>query len=278
MANPDLYKLSDRSVFEVTGEDAQRFLQNVVTQDVDALGEGDAAYSALLTPQGKILFDFFLYRHPNSFLVECASVARDGLIKRLTLYKLRAKALLTTRDDLSVYFSTASDATFANAWSSPDPRLASFGARILAEENAALVVTGALEDYHARRIKTVLPEGMTDFEPDAVFAMDVNYDALNGVDYRKGCFIGQEVASRMKRKSEARKRAVLVEFDGEPLTKDAVITGGEVTIGSVASSARGCAIALVRLDRMQKALSDGANPTVDDRPVRVIIPPYLDLA
>ncbi len=271
--------LPSRAVLKIAGADARSFLQNVVTQNVESLKEGEAAFSALLTPQGKILFDFILIAAGEGFLVDCAGEAAETLAKRLSLYRLRAKVTIEPAPDMAVGCVwdgavAAPEGTTAFA----DPRLAALGRRFIGSKEAALATgdEGSAPLYDAHRLAVGVPEFGRDFASDEVFLLDVNYDALKAVDYKKGCFVGQEVTSRMKRKGEIRKRTLILAFDGPPPPKGTPVMAGETGVGETLSGAEGAALALIRLDRLAAAREAGSSLTVEGRDVRVTVPGWLE--
>ncbi len=264
-----LKHLSDRTIIRIAGDDRRDFLQGLITQDIERLSSQAAIFSALLTPQGKILFDFMIAEHNDAFLIDCDKTTAPALVKRLTLYKLRAKVRVELDETLAVMTSNVQPAIAGIAF--PDPRLPALGWRIIAPKG-----DGAIDgDYDLRRIALGVPEFGRDFNADEIFPLDVNYDVLNGVSYAKGCFVGQEVASRMKRKGEVRKRTVIAEFDGPAPDKGAAIIAGDFTLGHVMSGAEGAALALIRLDRWEKAKAAGANIKCETRSLRLRVPDYL---
>ena len=277
--------LSDRAVIEITGEAPRDFLQGLVTQDMARLDAGPpaAVFACLLTPQGKILFDFMVAPDitedgtDGAILIDVWRAGRDGLIKRLTLYKLRAKIDVAPRDDLAVGLTSEPANGFA------DPRHAQLPRRLIAPaETFAKAETTANTTYDAMRVARGVPAWGHDFESDAHFLLDVNYDALNGVSYKKGCFIGQEVTSRMKRKADARRRTVIATFDDRAAApaRGTPVTAGDSAIGELLSDTiDGRALAVVRLDRWEKAQAGDApikaNVTADGAPLRLTLPDYL---
>jgi tRNA-modifying protein YgfZ len=261
--------LADRTIIRVTGDDRRAFLQGLITQDIDQVSEDEAVFSALLTPQGKVLFDFMIAERAGAFLIDCDKDAAPTLVKRLTLYKLRAKVAINIDETLAVMTSQAPPTMEGIAF--PDPRLPALAWRIIAPKGDSAID----DDYDRRRISLGVPEFGRDFNADDLFPLDVNFDALNGVSYAKGCFVGQEVASRMKRKSEIRKRTVIAEFDGPKPDKGAAIIAGDFTLGHVMSTADTTAIALIRLDRWEKAKAAGANIKCEGQSLRLRVPDYL---
>lgn len=255
--------LLSRAVLSLKGEEARPFLQGVVTQDVTG---GDAVFTALLTPQGKILFDFFLVPHDGGFLIDCDAVSAEALAKRLTLYKLRAKVTIAREPDLAVVVGDAPS-------SLPDPRLSGLPRRaILRREMGA----AADDAYDAARTALGVPEFGRDFASDEMFLLDVNYDALRAVSYAKGCFVGQEVTSRMKRKGEIRKRTLTARFEGSAPAQGTPILAEESAVGELLSGRDGAALALVRLDRLEAATKAGKTLTAEGREVAIDFPSYLE--
>ncbi|PZN92373.1 MAG: folate-binding protein [Hyphomicrobiales bacterium] len=257
--------LIDRGVIRVSGEAARDFLQNLVTNDMDAVTAEQAGYGALLTPQGKIICDFFVVAVPEDegggFLLDTPLLQTADLMKRLKLYKLRAKVAL---DDL-----TEATAVIASSDGSPlpadaglvytDPRLPGLGQRALTDrKGAAELATASAENWHARRIALGIPDGGRDFAYGDAFPHEALLDQLGGVSFRKGCYIGQEVVSRMQHRGTARTRVVPITFtDGIAAETGAQATAGAKTLGRIGTSADGRALALLRLDRVADALAAG---------------------
>lgn len=256
--------LAARAVLSVKGEDAAALLQGLVTQDVTA---AKPAFAALLTPQGKILFDFVLVPAEGGFFIDADAASAPALLKRLTMYKLRAKVALSAEEGLGVYLGERKDGRAAY----DDPRLSSLPPRTIAPNVGG---PSADEGYDALRLSEGVPEFGRDFAGEEVFLLDVNYDALGGVSYKKGCFVGQEVSSRMKRKGEVRKRTLIVR--GAALTKGAPISAGENAIGEVLSVRGDRGLALVRLDRLADARAAHADLTSAGAPVQIEVPAYLE--
>lgn len=273
--------LSGRAVIRLSGEDRLSFLQGVATQDVELLNSRPAVFSALLTPQGKILFDFLVVTDGDALLIDCNSDAAPALLKRLSLYKLRAKVALEIDANLSVgviWGDPPSAMDSEGTIKFLDPRLQALGRRVIgptAFVSALLQEYGDRADFNAHRIALGAPEFGADFASDEVFLTDVNYDALNGVSYKKGCFIGQEVTSRMKRKGDIRRRTLIAQFDGAAPENDASVTAGASTLGEISSSAAGRALAIIRLDRWEKATAEETPVECEGRSLRLRIPEYL---
>jgi tRNA-modifying protein YgfZ len=248
-------QLTDRAVLAVSGLEARAFLQGLVTNDMEL---GGARYAALLTPQGKILFDFMIVERDDGFLIDCAKASREVLQKRLTLYRLRAKVEIAPRDDFSV----------AAAWdgseladSFTDPRLPALGIRAIAPAGYGDA------DYLSHRLALGVPEA-ADFGQDKIFALDAGLDELNAVSFTKGCYVGQELTARMKHRGTARKRLLLVESpDGSVLSADAPIAAEGREIGNITNVYGARGFGLIRLDRLAEA--DSASFDASGIPVRV---------
>ncbi|MBB5517226.1 CAF17-like 4Fe-4S cluster assembly/insertion protein YgfZ [Amphiplicatus metriothermophilus] len=277
----DAALLSSRAVIRVAGPDARPFLSNVVTQDVAGLAPDAAAFAALLTPQGKILADFILLGEQDGVLLDVAAAAAGSLVKRLSLYRLRARATIEPLDGWAVgaVWNGETGPAPEGVRRFADPRLPTLGARLIGPKAALAEALGpeAQDEaaYDRHRLARGVPEFDRDFGPEELFLLDVGYDALNGVSYKKGCFVGQEVSSRMKRKGEVRKRTLQVFFDGPPPAKGAPVTGGGSAIGEMLSAADGAGLALIRLDRLAAARAAGEPLGVEGRPVEIRFPDWL---
>jgi folate-binding protein YgfZ len=262
--------LPDRGVIKVTGDVARKFLHGLVTADMLVLTPGTARFCALLTPQGKIIADFFvaeaLAAEGGGFFLDVPRALAATLVEKLNLYKLRAKVLI---EDLSEILGvlvawddqdTTKDYTTKYGLVYADPRLPALGLRIMiaphqagqaaAELGADLV---AAEDYEAHRIALGIPRGGVDFAYGDAFPHEADMDQLGGVDFAKGCYVGQEVVSRIEHRGIARSRAVPIRYDGAQPENGAPVTAGERQVGTMGSAAGGLGIALLRLDRVAEA-------------------------
>jgi folate-binding protein YgfZ len=275
----------------VTGEDGEKLLQGIVSNDMDLLASQAAIHAALLSPQGKILFDFFVVKTGGGFLLETARDKAGDLAKRLNLYKLRAKVdIREASDDYRVLVSWGpsqhSSYETTGTVSFPDPRLPALGSRVLAEARLAANVAAATngidaspEDYHAHRIALGVPEGGKDYVFGDTFPHEADLDQLNGVSFSKGCFVGQEVVSRMQNRANVRKRVVPVEGDAA-LTGGVEVQAGAAVIGTIGSVAGKLALALLRLDRAAEAKAKGQVLTAHGVPLKLRMPDWatFDLA
>lgn len=257
--------LAHRSIVSVTGADAEPFLNGIVTVSTLGLAEGEFHYGALLTPQGKIIADFLVTRRADAdgtdaILLDCAASVAPALIKRLTLMKLRAAVAVRERPDLGV-------TVFAGA---PDPRSANAPLRQIGPRAEA----GDPAHYHAARIAAGLAEQDFDFGAEDVFPADINMDLVSGVDFRKGCFVGQEVVSRMKRRATARRRTLRARVAPGTQAGAPVLANG-FEIGMLTSVSGGTALARVRIDRLADAQAKGEVITANVSPVTFDQPDWL---
>jgi hypothetical protein len=261
--------LADRGVVSVTGPDAEKLIGGLVTNEIALLDEAPALFAGLLTPQGKILFDFLVVRGGGGLLLETAREKAAELAKRLTMYKLRAAVEI--KDVLDAYrVAVAWGDAFAfsggtgNAISFADPRHPDLGLRVLATANFAEEVFAAIggststpERYHAHRVALGIPEGGKDYVLGDAYPHEALYDQIGGVSFTKGCFVGQEVVSRMQHRGNVKKRIVQVAGASDlPSGQPPVLAGG-VEIGRLGSVAGTRGLALLRIDRVAEALRDG---------------------
>ncbi|MDQ0324785.1 folate-binding protein YgfZ [Rhodopseudomonas julia] len=249
-----LAHLTDRAVVLVAGPDAHNLLHNLVTCSMDEVESAGIAYGALLSPQGKILFDFLIHRRDEGFAIDLRSEEAESFIKRMTLYRLRAKVEISRDDGLAVFAAWGDGDVAPEA--PADPRQAALGRRFVAAPDS-VSADADLAAYHAHRIACGIPEGGIDFVFGDAFPHDAAMDSLHGVSFQKGCYVGQEVVSRMQHRGTARRRIVTIEAveAGNSLPESgAEIMAGERAIGRFGSSANGKGIGLVRLDRLAEAL------------------------
>jgi folate-binding protein YgfZ len=254
--------LPSRAVLKIGGADAHKFLQGLVTNDIGKVHGGHAVHAGLLSPQGKVLFDFFLVAEGDGFLVDVAREQKDELLKRLGFYRLRAAVEIAADPSRQIAACWGGKpAELPGAILYADPRLPALGYRAFlaaGESPAALGCELASEqDYHAFRISLGVPEGGKDYVFGDAFPHEALFDQLHGVDFAKGCFVGQEVVSRMEHRGTARKRVVPVEGVGPLPASGTSIEAGGAAIGTLGSVAGTSGLALVRLDRAEDALARG---------------------
>ena len=234
--------LPGRAVLSVTGAEAAHFLHNLLTADVEHLGDGGATLAALLSPQGKILFDMLVVRQGDGFLIDCAADQRADLLKRLAMYRLRAKVEVAPRDDLHV---SVSPGEIPGGYR--DPRSAAIGWRATGPEGRPA------QGYDAARIALGLADSAADLGSGEFFPHEANLDQLGGVSFKKGCYVGQEVVSRMEHRGTARSRILPVALGGAAPLRGTEVRAGEKLVGTLLSSSGNAALALLRLDRLAEA-------------------------
>src|SRR5665213_1621245 len=261
--------LPDRGVIKVTGDDARRFLNGLVTNDTAKIAPRSARYGALLTPQGKIIADFIMAEvdpaEGQGFFLDCPKALASALVEKLNFYKLRAKVMVEDLSEVLGVMAFWPGGTLSEyGLSYADPRLPALGARTmlpphLAAEAAAdlgATLTDA-EPYDAHRIALGVPRGGMDFNYGGTFPHEADMDQLAGVDFDKGCYVGQEVVSRVEHRSSARSRVLPIAYDEfSPAPGIPVMAGGK-QVGTLGSTAKGRGLALLRLDRVADALASG---------------------
>ena len=240
--------LKNRSLIEISGEGAETFLDNIVTCKVVELAKGEASFGALLTPQGKILFDFFLIKTDKGYLIDVLEPLMEDFIKRLTFYRLRAKVSIEPQPDLNVY-AIWDDSPRSSSLTIQDPRLAEMGSRIY----SAQTPEGKEADYTHHRISMGIPQGGSDFDYGDAYPHEVLMDQFGGIDFKKGCYVGQEVISRMQHRGTAKKRVIMVMAEDTLPSPGTAITADGKPAGTLGSVSGNQGLALLRLDRVAKA-------------------------
>lgn len=253
-------RLSSRALISITGDDARPFLHTLLTQDVETLTDGELRFGALLSPPGRLLFDLFLLGQADGVLLDVATERRDALIQRLSMYKLRARVEVAA-DDRPVFAAWPD----APAGFIPDPRTPLMGGRLYGEA----IPDASEADYDAHRLSVGLPDPAADAPQDKTYLIEADFDLLNGIDFHKGCFVGQETTSRMKRRGAIKNRMLPLDFDGPAPAFGAEVLKGELRAGEVLSGRDGSVMALLRVDRLDGDL------TVDGRPVRLRKPAWM---
>jgi hypothetical protein len=282
MAQATAVILEHRGVLKVAGADRSSFLQGIVSNDVERVTPETAVWAAFLTPQGKFLHEFFLAAEDETFLVDCEAERAADLLRRLKLYKLRAQITLAPAEDLAIaaLFGEAAlqklglpaepgrAAPFGGGLAFVDPRLPELGARALLPKDTAGktlseagFASGRLADYDALRIAAGVPDGSRDLEVEKSTLLESGFDELGGVDWDKGCYMGQELTARMRYRGLVKKRLIPVEIagpapqPGTPITRDGKEAGVlRSAIGRNGGGSLG--LALLRLE----ALEDGGAP------------------
>jgi hypothetical protein len=276
--------LAGRGVVSVEGPQARPFLQGLVTNDVGKLDHDCAIHAGLLSPQGKILFDFFVVQSADGVLLDVAKDRAGDLAKRFTLYKLRAPVTIKdVSESYRVYAvfgpeSLPDDAVVNGGITYSDPRMEALGRRAIVAAGLPVIANSDTSAYDDHRIAIGVPEGGRDYAFGDAFPHEALFDQLNGVSFTKGCYVGQEVVSRMEHRGTARKRIVPVEtVDGSPLRANEPVRAGEVEIGTVGSVSGSRGLALLRLDRTEEFAAKGVSIDAGGATLRVDIPSWAHL-
>jgi folate-binding protein YgfZ len=282
--------LPDRGVVKVAGEDARGFLHGLVSADILNLTPGAARFCALLSPQGKIFADFLVTEAPaedgGGFFLDVPRALAKPLTDKLNLYKLRSRVLVEDLSDiLGVLAAWDGSSTGAFGLAYPDPRLPALGLRVMLQPHrapdAAAALGAALVDagaYDTHRVVLGIPSGGVDFRYGDAFPHEADMDQLGGVDFDKGCYVGQEVVSRMEHRGIARTRTVVVRFEGTAPAAGEAVMAGDRQVGTMGSAAAGHGLALLRLDRVADALSRGEELVAGGVVIRPLKPEWARFA
>ncbi len=268
---PLMAQLTDRGAIVVTGPDGLKLLQGLVTNDLSHLAEGTAVHAGLLSPQGKILFEFLIVKANGELLLDVARDRAEDLIKRLNLYKLRADVRIRHACDRFIIIAGWGGATPAappGAVSYQDPRHPALGWRMVTA-GAGLGGTSSEAAYHAHRVALGVPEGGRDYDFGDAYPHEADFDLFHGVSFTKGCYVGQEIVARMQHKTVVRKRVVRVEADEALPGGRPNVMAGEVTIGRLGTVAGPHGLALLRLDRVAEFEAKGIALTAGGVGVRI---------
>ena len=278
--------LPDRGVVKVAGDDARKFLNGLITSDISKVDPAHAVFAALLTPQGKIIADFIAVEAEaadgGGLFLDCPRALAPTLVQRLNFYKLRAKVIVEDLSEvLGVLAFWGGAATGEYGLCYADPRLPELGSRCMLPphrvEEAALETGAELVDarlYEAHRIELAVPHGGLDFNYGDAFPHETDMDQLGGIDFAKGCFVGQEVVSRMEHRGTARTRILPVAFDNFAPDAGTPVSAAQKHVGTFGSSAQGRGLAMLRLDRVAAAIASGEQISAGGIELRVQKPAW----
>jgi hypothetical protein len=272
--------LSDRGVIKVAGLDATTFLHKLLTNSMLDIPEGESRYTGLLTAQGKLMFDFFVAPLPEGaaagHFIDCLREQVSELMKKLNFHKMRWKITIEDQSDalgVAAFWGEAAPA-IDSALVYRDMRAPGMGQRLIAPHSELARIDGSDEAaYEAHRVAEGVPKGGLDFAYGDTFLHDANLDFLHGVDFKKGCYVGQEVVARVHFRNSARKRIVKIRFDGPTPEAGTQVMAGETAIGQVGSTAGSQGLAMLRLDRLEEAKSAGTAVKAGEAAVDVTVPP-----
>jgi folate-binding protein YgfZ len=286
---PQFIPLPERALLVVAGKDAAHFLHNLLTANIETLAPGAMRSAALLTPQGKIITEMLVANAGEEgdaeglFLLDVSIGYVDDLLARLAQYKLRAEVTIGHAPEatgVAVLFD-APDFASEDIYVFADPRHASLGKRLVGPTEALKAIAAGFEPaepaaYHRRRVSLGVPEMGKDYPSIDAFPHEVLLDQLGGVDFKKGCYVGQEVVSRMEHRGTARTRALPVRFlNGFGVLGGAMVKAGEIVLGSIGESFGDRAIARVRLDRLEEAMASGAELVAGGVPIAASKPDFV---
>ena len=267
---PSYAPLASRAVIAVGGAEWRDFLHNLISQNVETLAEGEIRFGALLTPQGKVFYDLFVIGREDGCWLDVAAEHVDAILQRLMIYRLRAKVTIAA-DEPEVAVLFGAGAAPGQGWLT-DPRRPELGWRgygLPVPQGAG----EASEDDYAAFARSLGVPGPADWGVEQTYPIEANFDLLNGIDFKKGCFVGQETTSRMKRRGTVKTRFLPIAFEGAAPAPGAEVLAGELRAGQVLSGAGGLAMASLRLDRIE-----GADLSVNGQPVRVVRPDWFERA
>lgn len=267
MAN--IARLSNRGVIAVTGADRVAFLNGLVSNDVAQAAHGRAVWAAMLSPQGRYFADFFIFFDDERLLLDAPREAVPEIVRKLSRYKLRAAVALQDISDALAVYAAWDGAPPRVALTAPDPRLRDAGFRLLSHE--ALDTTTDEAAYAAHRLRLGLPDGPPDLEPDKTLLLEAGFDELNGVDWKKGCYMGQELTARTKYRGLVKRRLVPVVVNLPAPAPGSVIMAEGREVGTLRSAAGGMALAMLRVDALETPMS------VEGVPVTPRLPSWLVL-
>ncbi len=281
MSTVKLAHLQNRGIVRISGSDTIKLLDGIVTNNLERLSKQQAIHSGLLSPQGKIQFDFFLIREGEDLLLETARDSVKSLIQRLTLYRLRADVTFEDQSEQLAVLATWGGTSHVpgGVLVYEDPRNPDLGSRLILPVDRIAEIPGAHlteSDYHSHRISVGIPEAELDYALGDTFPHEALYDQLASVDFKKGCYVGQEVVSRMQHRGTARKRIVPVTASAA-LEAGTDVTAGEATIGTIGSVADGRGLALIRLDRANEAADKSVPLTAGDAELTITKPSWMTL-
>ena len=269
--------LTERAVISLEGAETRDFLQGLITNDVTHCANSRAIYAGLLTPQGKILYDFFIAVDGPVYFIDCAAHSAGDFARRLKFYRLRAQVTITPRPEFVVaaVWDAPPPMKASGVLDFPDPRLDLLGTRLIGEKSRVetMIAKFAPGDFDTFRLRLGIPDS-TDLPPDQVFALDAGLEELNGVSFSKGCYIGQEVTARMKHRATARRRFFIAEADPLPSPGTNIDAQGR-ELGKISSGKNGIGLALVRLDRLAEAEASGVPIEANGHSIRLRRPDWL---
>ncbi|MBX4336061.1 CAF17-like 4Fe-4S cluster assembly/insertion protein YgfZ [Bartonella raoultii] len=263
--------LKNRRIIEITGEEATDFLQSLITTDIKQIGTQEVFPGALLSPQGKVLADFLIGKKNDGYLIDIVSSLSDLLYKRLILYKMRKKVeiIQPLQDLVTISWEKESDVLHFDS-SFIDKRFPQKEKIIRTYGKIPLVASESYNHWDQLRIRYAIAESGKDYEIGKVFPHDINYDQINGLTFNKGCYIGQEIVSRMHHRRAARRRTLIVKSQYELIPESSIEAGTKI-LGYLGTCVEKEALALMRIDHVKDAMDHNIPFTVKNVPVTISI-------
>lgn len=252
----------DRAVLHLSGPDASAFLQGLITNDMALLEQQACLYAALLTPQGKLIFDFFIFRKDDDYYVDCLKEQASALLQRLMMYRLRSKVeLADVSDHYSIVSATVAEDLDNGVIQSSDPRSSEMGFRgVIKSDNLPEDTTTDSTSYHQQRIQQALPDGILDMGHGETLVLEGNFDQIQGVSFKKGCYVGQENTARMNFRNKVNRRLVPIHWQDEAPSPNSTLFCDEKKAGSAGLAVGSWGLAHLRLEKIQ----DGSSITTED--------------
>lgn len=274
MTNNLYIPLKHRAVIAISGADSEKFLQGLITNDIKK-AESSAIYALMLTPQGKFLYEFFIVKKDDEYLIDCSAADKDEILKKLKMYKLRSDVILTDLSDKYESVAIIGDGVFDAIGDAPhkagstkpfckgvayiDPRSEKlFGRSFIEIENeyqsfkAYEFSEGFIDDYEQARIEAGIADGDNDMEKEGSFPLDFAMNDIGAIDYKKGCYVGQEVTTRVHHRGKIRKRPYMVTADSPLPPKGTEVTSNGEKIGIMLSSNKNIGLALLQSEKVAK--------------------------
>ena len=271
--------LPHRGLLRICGADRVGFLNGLVSNDVTKATGHTGTYAALLTPQGKFLHDLFVLFYKDSLLIDCEAVRTDDLIQRLSAYRLRSQVVIENVSDLFDVWAVWDAPFSAEAGFFPDPRLPQLGGRMFVEKAAIPkdVTQVDFTTYDSHRLALGVADGSHDMEIGKSTLAEGNFDLLNGIDWKKGCYVGQELTARMRYRGLVKKRLFPVRGEGGMPAWGTVLTLDGVEVGEMRSSGEGLGLALVKIETAQQVMDEKRQLSYQDKSVFVLKPDWMKI-
>ena len=290
--NLKIIKLENRALLKIKGEDSKEFLQALVTNNINFISNEKSIYSALLSPQGKYLYDFFIFQDSKSnyLIIDCEKNSYQELMQKLNIYKLRSNVEITFQDTKDVYIVYGSDLikfisnlkmAYQEGYTKNisdnlffiDPRNKSLGLRVYSNNLSnefKEIASGILSDWHYLRIKNNIPHPYTDLEKEKSFIIENNFEQINAIDFNKGCYIGQENTARQKYRGTAKRKLVKAKIIGKDVTNGEKIVFDNRAVGTIRSSSKDICLVSIRSEIYDKCKRDNIKIKINESELKFL--------